>query len=363
MPPLEIHRIDEADLPAVGEYVHRVVNQTPALAQDLPVSSGHTAAEFLRIFRWRTVDNPARPADLELGHCIRRDNSEIAGVHLVCPFRYRRGEHRLTGLASSTYFADDDARMQAFFLFRRFLALAGFDFYFANTCNVYSARVWEKCGGRSAPDSEKQWLVPLRIGPLVREMLVRRGWKRLAGLGRAAGSVADLIGGKPAASELKLEPTNDLQYMAESAELWRNPSHLVPDRDSSYLRWQYHEGPAAQCKTVFRFQDAATGRDGWIAVSVGPAGVDRNLEVATIADWVVPPPPFDFANVVRAVARHFAGAADAVVFRPRLDMAMTSRVPRLRQRKYPAPQYYLMPARREEQGWEQVWITSQADAV
>src|SRR4051794_14995984 len=100
MPQYDIQPIGEADLPSVAEYVHRVVNRAPGLTQDSPVSATLSAADFLATFRWRTLDNPARPQALELGQCIRRADGSLAGVHLVCPLRYLLRNQQLLGACS-----------------------------------------------------------------------------------------------------------------------------------------------------------------------------------------------------------------------------------------------------------------------
>jgi hypothetical protein len=393
MPSLEIQPIGEADLPSVADFAHRAVHRAQGGASDSPISAGHTAAEFLAIFRWRTLNNPARPHELELGQCIRRNDGSLAGIHLVCPFRYRLGDRRLLGACSGVYFADDDARIQAFFLFRRFLALPGFDFYFANTCNVYSSQLWQKCGGRPVPDSDKQWLLPLRMGPLVREVLIRRGRKRLAPIGHAAGSLLDWFKRKLPTGNLKTEPTTDLEFMAHCAERWRLSTHLVPERDLSYMRWHYEQSPfsepfqrnnrsavasnasTATSRQILRFRDSSN-REGWFAVNTATMGIDQNLTVATISDWSVPTishaepgthraaPPFDFSSIIRAAACALDDSVDAIVFRPRADLQLIERSLPLRQRTYPAPQHYLLAASRvKDPHWENILITSQTDAV
>ncbi len=358
MPTFDITPLGEADLPAVGAYVHAARNLAAEFEDE---GGGALTPEFYeRTARWRTALNPARPSELELGHAIRREDGTIAGVHLISPFRYRQGERRVLGLASGTYFADADARMQAFFLFKRFLGMKGFDFYFANTCNLYSARVWEKCGGRPGPESEFSWLVPLRVAPLVREVLLRRGWPRLANAGRAAARLIDLVATKRGSGALELASTADLEFLAATADKWRAPELLVPDRDAAYLHWQYVAGQAVAPKDVLRFRDGQ-GREGWVAVARSRAGIDWKLEVAAMVDWVVPT-GFDFATLVNSVARRFAGEADVVTYRKRPDLAGAASLPG-RRRAYAAPKTFLIPADRTQQGWESALVAAQVDSV
>jgi hypothetical protein len=361
MQALEIHPIREPDLLAVAEFVRRARHNAPeASADDAAAPAGATAADYLIVLRWRTELNPARPAELEFGHAIRRADGSIAGVHIICPFHYRWGDRRLSALASSTFYADPEARIQAFFLFRRYLALPGFDFYFANTCNLASGAVWQKCGGRPAPDSDGQWLLPLRMAPLVRELLVRRNRRQLAHVLAPAAAVADWIMPCPAAGNLRLTPTDDLELLADVAERCRDSDRLAPDRGVPYLQWQFIAGQATRPKQAYRFTDSQ-GREGWVAAGESRGGVEGNLRIVTLLDWATP--PIDFAEVVRAVARHVAGAADAIVFRSRPDATLQNRPPRLRRRAYAGPTCYLIPAQRDQQGWESAWITPQADAV
>jgi hypothetical protein len=281
---------------------------------------------------------------------------------MFCPFRYRLGERRLLGLASGTYFADPEVRgLPAFFLFKRFLGMPGYDFYFANTCNLASGRVWEKCGGRPEPSSDGQWLVPLRFGPLVREVFIRRGYAQLAPLAAALTPIADMLIRRPGLDMLQLEPTDDLQFMASAAEHSRAPELLTPQRDLAYLRWQFVAGQEAMPKEAFRFRDAQ-GREGWTSIGCSRRGADFQLRCATILDWVAPP-EIDFATIVRAVARRFADSSDVVLFRSRPDTPRLGPIPRLRRRNYAGPTAYLIRADRTQTGWEHLLVTSQAVAV
>jgi hypothetical protein len=361
MQAFEIQPIREPDLQAVADFVRRSRHGAPdSGTDDAAAPAGSTTADYLEVLRWRTQLNPARPAELELGHAIRGAEGAVAGVHIICPFRYRGGDRRFAALASSTFYADPEVRIQAFFLFRRYLALPGFEFYFANTCNVSSGRVWEKCGGRMAPASDSQWLLPLRMAPLVRELLVRRHRRAVAQVAAPLAAMVDWMIPRRRSCELALEPTADLELLAHTADRWRNPKLLTPDRDLSYLQWQFVAGQASRPKQAYRFVDSQ-GRDGWVAVGERRAGVDGNLRVVTLLDWAAP--PMDFATIVRSAGQRFADSGDAIVFRSRPDISLESHPPRLRRQTYPYPTCFLIPAQREQKGWEEQLVTSQADAV
>jgi hypothetical protein len=67
---------------------------------------------------------------------------------------YQLGSQRLLGRAGGNFYVDASARMQGFFMLRRFLGAPGFDFYYANSCNRQSAPLWAKCGALMVPDSD-----------------------------------------------------------------------------------------------------------------------------------------------------------------------------------------------------------------
>src|SRR5208283_1936628 len=94
--------------------------------------------------RWM-LGNPDLKPELPLGLILTTSEGKITGMILSVPRRYRLGGQRLLGLAAGDFFVDASARLQGFFMLRRFLGLGGVDFWYANSCNRQSGPLWAKC--------------------------------------------------------------------------------------------------------------------------------------------------------------------------------------------------------------------------
>src|SRR4051794_5503508 len=110
--------------------------------------------------------NPHLRDGLPLGLCLRTGEGKLAGMILSLPRLYKLGDRDLLGMAAGLFFVDASARMQGFFMLRRYFSIAGVDFYYANSCNRQSAPLWAKCGAVQVPESEVEYLFPLRLGPI-----------------------------------------------------------------------------------------------------------------------------------------------------------------------------------------------------
>lgn len=338
----------DEDLPAVAGFI----------ARSLAGGSGMTDIEAG--LRWRTIDNPARPDGLAPGTCARRADGSLAAVHIESPRGYRLGGRRLLGLASTSLFSAADARLEAYLLFRRFLARPGFDFHFANTCNAATATLWARCGGRPLAGSDLRLLVPLRLAKLAPEKLRRGGWPWLAGAAGLAGRVADLVLRPPTRSGLPCTRTDDLDLLATIAERLRDPALLVPDRGPAALAWLLHAPPPQRRPAVFRFHDHA-GRDGWFAVRRDRHAAG-NVDVATLVDWVLPE-GCPFRTIVLLAIEHAAGDAAAVAFAPRRDTPSLEKIPRLVSVRSSHAGSWISAGAAAGPDLSALWVSPLADAV
>ena len=125
--------------------------------------------------RW-LLTNPHRREDLPLGDTLRDSEGRIFGMIVHVPRVYRLDSRRLLGACGGHWFVDSTARMQGFFMLRRFFSASGYDFIFANSANRQSGPIWVKCGAQMVPESEVEYLFPIRLGPLVEELAIRKKW-------------------------------------------------------------------------------------------------------------------------------------------------------------------------------------------
>ena len=158
--------ITQENLPEIAEFLR--LQQERTSSEDR--TQARPAGDDLR---WMLA-NPDLRADLPLGLSLMSPDGKLAGMILSVPRLYLLGDQRLLGLAAGDFFVDSSARMQGFFMLRRFLGLAGADFWYANSCNRQSGPLWAKCGAAMVPESDVEYLLPIRLGPLAQELAVRR---------------------------------------------------------------------------------------------------------------------------------------------------------------------------------------------
>src|SRR6516165_2155178 len=98
--------------------------------------------------------NPDRLDGAALEDSLRGPDGQMAGMIIAVPRLYLLGDRKLIGLAAGHFYIESAARMQGFFMLRRFFKLPNVDFYFANSCNRQSAPLWAKCGAILVPESD-----------------------------------------------------------------------------------------------------------------------------------------------------------------------------------------------------------------
>jgi len=357
----EILPIREADFPAIAQYIYDFEKAELAGQFGTNFAPLKSTAENLTFLRWALLDNPVKYS--EFGMLIRSEDGKLIGFCPYCPFRFRFQDRRLFALASLDWFADRSARIQFVYLVKRLLELPGVDFCFSNSSNEQSGPLWEKCGGRPLFGSTADWLVPIRLSPLVREAFLRRGWTRLAGPAGAAARLCNwwVTWRDTRRTTLRAEPTTDMTLIADLAECYRNVEQIVSDRTMDYLHWAYVAAQAVETRRLFRVMDAGD-REGWFSVSIRSWGLDRGIRLAILLDWAVPT-SFEFAELVRAAARAVADECDVLAFRLRIDFPDVPRLPFVRKYQYASPRGYLVPPKGDQIGMENKFQMNRADAV
>ena len=225
--------IVEQDLPDVAAFLYQ---QQEITSREDPTQARPSNDNL----RW-LLSNPHRNDGASLGDTIRDSDGKIFGMIVAVPRLYRLASERRLGLAAGHFFIDASARMQGFFMLRRFLANPAFDFVYANSCNGQSGPLWAKCGALMVPESEVEYLLPFRLGPLAEELAIRKAWHPAIGRAlKAAGPLATLVAGpRLPKNRLKVEPSKDIERLAEVAERNLNPAFLQPERSAPYLKWVY----------------------------------------------------------------------------------------------------------------------------
>jgi hypothetical protein len=299
--------------------------------------------------RWM-LGNPHLRSDLPLGLILSSTEGKTAGMILSIPRLYRIEDETLLGLAAGDFFVDALARLQGFFLLRRFLATGGVDFWYANSCNRQSGPLWAKCGAAMVPESDVEYLLPIHVGPLAQELAIRKNWPAAFGAAlRAASPLADLVAVARPRNSLALDYCTDLDRLAAIAERCRNRQLLQPDRSVAYLKWLYgslREPEAAdQTRRIYRFRSTA-GDEGWFAVAHDRRGRTDQIRTTRVLDVIWPVDRMSFRDVLPALVEVARQSSDLLSIRGRIGLGLgtgrAARVRGLNRRSLLAPEGYFI---------------------
>ena len=182
------------------------------------------------------------------------------------------------------------------------------------------------------PESEVEYLLPFRLGPLAEELAIRKAWHpAVARAFKAAGPLATLVAGpRLPKNRLKVEPTKDIERLAEVAERNLNPALLQPERSAPYLKWVYGdwlESPDLNGEggAIYRFT-SSTGHEGWFSLIFAHRGHHDQIRAARVNDVVWPFEHMAFTDVVPAIAEAARDRADLLSIRGRVGLALADGV-------------------------------------
>ncbi len=296
---------------------------------------------------WRLVQNPARLPDAELGYCVRTEDGEIVGTLLVFPTRFLLGKRPLTGLCSSCFFVKPEARLQALLMFKKYLAMPRYDFYFGTTCSPYSGKLWQKLRGSAVADSQFEYIVPLRTATLLEALAnskhVHRNWMTLA---RIIGHGIDTLRtvSVKKSSRLMVEVTQDWERIAELSRRHQDANRVTNERSASFLKWRYERSTAASPHQVHRFKDRS-GNEGWFALAQVPRGRRGQVRGTLLLDCIWPRQKIKLSHILALAAELSASNADALFLNTRPGVRYADLGRMTFRRKLEGPQCFILASK------------------
>jgi hypothetical protein len=318
----EIQAILNPALPDVAAFLHRWRSHRFVNA---PVHSAHqrvseSALSLERRLRWLLVENPVVTENSPLGYCVRDRVGVIRGINLCFPSAFMAGNQRLLGLCSGSFFVEPTARSMGFYLFKKYLSFAGYEFHFATTCNPNSEPLWRMLGGRAVPDSETEYILPLRLDGMLSAFVATKTSSELAsGIARIAGRCANpilrfLTQPSPA---LTIEPCQDWEKLSELYHRNRSVDSITSERSAEFLQWRYGPGSPVYPCGIYLFRDKQ-GNEGWFSMGNLIRGGIRG---PSLLDVIWPHKRMSFKAIFQEILRLAPSGADALFFRrqPRLD--------------------------------------------
>jgi hypothetical protein len=145
---------------------------------------------------------------------------------------------------------------------------------------------------------------------VIEEMLVRRMGRGVAPFARLVSFARHI--GREGFSGARGELTR--VDRPEDAVIASASSDLQPVRDAAFIRWRFFDIPQADA-VVYRYLDAATGADGFVAVTGAGRGYRHQLRTISLADmWGAIPAPA-FPGLLGALGRRHRASADLIAIR------------------------------------------------
>jgi hypothetical protein len=333
MEKFEIQPILSSAIPDVANFLHRwhaargqhPVNQRP-IHEEL-VSAG-------RRLQWLLVQNPVGTTTSGHGFCVRNTSGAIMGLILTFPGMFLAADERITGLCSGSFFVDPQARIQGFYLFKRYLNSPNYRFFYGTTCNANSGVLWAKMGGCAVPKSETEYILPINLEVMLPTFLAKSNSgefkARIArAFGRCANPVFEPLLRKPA--KLCIEPCRDWEKLSALFRLHRSANLITSDRSPAFLQWRYGQGSPNHSSDIHLFRDKR-GNEGWFSLANITRGRRAQIRGCLVLDAIWPRERMTFGDIFPTILRLVASKVDAIFFqsRPDVDYSKCSRwiVPR-----------------------------------
>jgi len=317
----ELQPIRHSALPDVADFLHRWYNGG---AKGSPSRlAGEAADSIERRLRWLLIENPVTTPNSPLGYCLRDDLGVMRGLDLCFPVAYLSSEKRILGLCSGTFFVEPAVRSLGFYLFKKCLSTPGYSFYFASTCNTNSSELWRSIGGSPIPNSETEYILPIRLDVVIAAYVAYRTSSQVAAriastCSRSANPILRFLT-RPSA-KLTIAPCQDWEKLSELSRRHRSPDHITSDRSPALLQWRYGSGSPSHPCGVYLFRDAL-GNEGWFSLGHLTRGEGGQFRSSVLLDAIWPRHQMSYRDLLEEILRVSVGTADALSFRwqPGLD--------------------------------------------
>ena len=318
----EIQPVLDSAVPAVASFIHR-------WHADRDGSSSIQRIESR--LQWLLMENPLTTDVSHHGFCIRDDSGVIRGLLLSFPGAFLAADQRLLGLCSGSYFVEPQARAMGFFLFKKYLNSFGYSFFFATTCNAASAAIWQKSGACAVPDSETEYILPLKLDVMLPALLAARTSSRLAaGTARTFGRWANpmLHFFAQGSGKLTVERCRDWEKLSALFRRHRSQNLITTERSAQFLQWRYGPGSPNYPSDIYVFRDEL-GNEGWFSLGKMIRGRHQvQVRGCVLLDAIWPRGKMNFKDILPAILQLVPSEADAIFFGPRsgIDYGKCSRL-------------------------------------
>jgi hypothetical protein len=310
-----------------------------------------TIQHIERNLQWLLIENPLTTDVSHHGFCIRDDSGVIRGLLLSFPSAFLAADQRLLGFCSGSYFVEPQARAMGFFLFKKYLNSIGYSFFFATTCNANSGAIWQKSGASAVPDSEMNYILPLKLDVLLPAFAAARTSSRLAaGIARTFAQCANpmLHLFAQGSGKLTVERCRDWEKLSELFRRHRSQNLITTERSLQFLQWCYGPGSPSHLSDIYVFRDQL-GNEGWFSLDKVILRLRQaQVRACILLDAIWPREKMSFRDILPAILQCVPSDAAAIFFQSRssLDYGECSRL--------------IIPCRMEA---PRAWVLSRKDSA
>jgi len=315
----ETQPLAAAALPEAARFLYRSAQPAPAPGVERSFRESPLATQ--RRLEWLLLGNPASEAGAAPSLCVRDASGTIVGLLVAFPTVFVAGDRRLVALGSGGFFVDPQARTLGFYLFKRSLASPGYAFHFSTTCNAASGLVWRAVGAVPVPESDREYMLPLRLDVVLPSFVAGRTMRPgLLALARAVGGAVDRVRTLVADTRpaLVVEPCRDWDKLAALARRHRRAGVITAERSAPWLEWRYGPGAPNAPFDIYVVRDRR-GNEGWFSLGRITRGRHGQVRGGIVLDAVWPP-GMRCADVMRTIPPLVPTEIDAVFFRPRVGV-------------------------------------------
>jgi hypothetical protein len=318
----KIQPVLSSAVPEVASFIHR-------WHADRDGSSSIQSIE--RRLHWLLVENPLTTDISRHGFCVQDDSGVIRGLLLSFPSAFLAADQRLLGLCSGSFFVEPQAQAMGFFLFKNYLNSLSCSFFFSTTCNAVSAAIWQESGASAVPDSDREYILPLKLDVMLPAFLAARTSSRpVAGtartFGRCVNPMLHLFAQR--SGKLTVEHCRDWGKLSELFHRTRSQNLITTDRSVQFLQWRYGPGSPNHPSDIYVFRDQL-GNEGWFSLGKVIRGRHQvQVRGYVLLDAIWPRGKVRFRDILLAILQLVPPQADAIFFRSRagLDYGNCSRL-------------------------------------
>lgn len=291
----QIETLKESELPQIASLIARVFNRP--MAAD--------AAERLS---WLLYENPDAGADIPAGWTLRKDGRIIGFIANVVR-RMAAAQREWRAACTAHFVVEPEHRFHGLMLAKVFFDQKNVDCLFCSTANESSGKVLQRFGMMPVAGGEAAAVFVLHAGPVVAEVMRRRGHGALlskaaaVGAGGTVGLVERVRHHWPKVSVgVRIEKLDRFDERVD--ELWqraRGEGRVQSVRDARRLNWLFRDGPATRPHTQIHAVTRHGRIDGYLVTMDPTRMAMRRREVMDV--FVIAGDEEGFASLVGDAAR------------------------------------------------------------